>query len=137
MKFDEWVTFIFDHPITNPAWHWDANLLWPELDLHLDVAYITQVFAEPDRILKPFSDAQVNQGLYLLLNEDYMFSLREQTVPLAERLRGIRSMEALFAKCFAVRCSPHLSHLDESGANPLNAVCYMWWDALPIHGLIS
>jgi hypothetical protein len=34
----------------------------------------------------------------------------------------------------AVRCSPHLSHLDEQPANPLNSACYMWWDILPIHG---
>ncbi len=34
----------------------------------------------------------------------------------------------------AVRCLPHLSHLDEQPANPLNSACYMWWDILPIHG---
>ncbi len=34
----------------------------------------------------------------------------------------------------AVRCSPHLSHLDEQPANPLNGACYMWWDILPVCG---
>jgi hypothetical protein len=34
----------------------------------------------------------------------------------------------------AERCSQHLSYLDEPGANPLNASCYMWWDMMPIYG---
>jgi hypothetical protein len=35
------------------------------------------------------------------------------------------------------RCSANLGYLDEKdkGApNPLDSICYMWWDALPIHG---
>jgi hypothetical protein len=47
---------------------------------------------------------------------------------------ALRSFVPLFEQVMAVRCSPHLSHLDEPGANPLNGACYMWWDILPIHG---
>ena len=137
MIFEEWLTFIFDHPVTKPEWHWNINVAWPELDARSEIAYLTQTFEQADLVLGSFSDRQVNQGFYVLFNADYMFCLRDQTVLLPERLRCIYAMEALFAKCFAVRCSPHLSHLDERGANPLNSVCYMWWDILPIHGLSS
>jgi hypothetical protein len=41
-------------------------------------------------------------------------------------------MHNLFEECFAKRCTPHLSHLDEPGVSPLNGACYMWWDILPI-----
>jgi hypothetical protein len=46
----------------------------------------------------------------------------------------LRSFIPLFEQVMASRCSPHLSHLDEQPANPLNGACYMWWDILPIHG---
>lgn len=33
----------------------------------------------------------------------------------------------------ALRLSPGHSHSESS--NPLNSVCWVWWDVLPIHGL--
>lgn len=33
----------------------------------------------------------------------------------------------------AVRCSPHLSNLDEGPSNPLNYACFMWWDPDPFY----
>ena len=82
-------------------------------------------------------DAQLNQGFWYLTSascSDFMFALVESKVPLASRLRALRSFLPLFEQVMAVRCSPHLSHLDEQPANPLNSACYMWWDILPIHG---
>lgn len=138
MTFDNWITFIFDRPVTNREWYWDIEVEWPELDAPSVVAYLTQVFECAGSVLRPFSDAQANQGLHLLIGpgSDYMLTLQEPTVSHSERLRCIRAMAVLFEKCFSLRCSQHLSHLDEPGANPLNGVCYMWWDILPIHGLI-
>lgn len=142
MTFNEWIIFIFDHPVAEPAWYWGSRGEWdgPDLSETQIVHYLTRLFEEAGRLLRPFTDAQANQGLMLLVSgscSDYMHSLRDQDVPLQDRLHGIQAMEALFKQCFAVRCSPHLSHLPETepGANPLNAVCYMWWDVLPIHGL--
>jgi hypothetical protein len=63
-----------------------------------------------------------------------MFALLDENVPWPERQRCIRSIHQLYEQCFARRCSPHLSHVDEPGANPLNLVCYMWWDLIPIAG---
>ena len=63
-----------------------------------------------------------------------MFALVNPEVPLTTRLRAVRSIVPLFEQVMAARCSPHLSHLDEQPASPLNSACYMWWDILPIHG---
>jgi hypothetical protein len=60
--------------------------------------------------------------------------LLDESVRWTARQRCIASIHQLFEQCFARRCSPHLSHLDERGANPLNLVCYMWWDIIPISG---
>ncbi|MBZ0285589.1 MAG: hypothetical protein K8L97_32965 [Anaerolineae bacterium] len=40
----------------------------------------------------------------------------------------------MYEKVFFKRCSPHLSHVTEQEANPINLVCYMWWDLMPIYG---
>jgi len=55
-------------------------------------------------------------------------------VPWPARQRCIYSIHQLYEGCFAKRCTPHLSHLDEPGASPLNLVCYIWWDIIPISG---
>lgn len=39
-------------------------------------------------------------------------------------------METLYRDLFAKHCALTLSHVDSS-ENPLNGVCYMWWDILP------
>jgi hypothetical protein len=57
------------------------------------------------------------------------------SVPWTERQRYIRSMINLYQDCFATLCTPHLSHIDEPEAGPLNRVCYMWWDIIPIYGM--
>jgi hypothetical protein len=44
-------------------------------------------------------------------------------------------MHQLYEQSFPKRCSPHPSHVDEPGANPLNLVCYMWCELLPIYGM--
>jgi len=63
-----------------------------------------------------------------------MRALLDASVPWAAQKRCIYSIHQLYEGCFARRCSPHLSHLDEPGASPLNLVCYMWWDIIPIAG---
>ncbi len=137
MTFPEWVIYNFDHPVTEPAWYWSDEGDWeaPDLEMPQIAAYLTRLFAESGTVLLPYSDAQVGQGLNVLINNclsDDIFSLLAPEVPLEDRLRGIRAMEAVFRDCFARRCSPHLSHLDELGVSPLNGICYMWWDILPI-----
>ena len=45
----------------------------------------------------------------------------------------VRSCESLFRKLFLLRCSPHLSHRDWADAAPLNSICYMWLDIMPVY----
>jgi hypothetical protein len=102
---------------------------------------VTRAFETAHTVFAPFSEAQLNQGLWFLADNscsDHMFALLDPAVPQPARERAIRSMFQLFAQLFLKRCDQgHLSHLDSGGrtcANPLNSICYMWWDVLPIHG---
>jgi len=73
---------------------------------------------------------------YLASNacSSHMFALLDESVPWPQRQRCLRSMVALYEQIFNARCTPALGHLDEQPANPLNRVCYMWWDILPVAG---
>lgn len=132
-----WIEYVFDHAVTDPAWHWAPDAPeWQEPPDQI-AAHIAETFEQSAHLLARFSDEQLNQGFWFLVSNscsEFMYSLVAPEVPISLRLRALRSFVLLFEQVMARRCSPHLSHLDESGANPLNSACYMWWDILPIHG---
>ena len=144
ISFDQWIAYVFDHPVTNRQWHFDMTSdYWdgPPADI---VVYLTRTFEECETVFWPFSDAQVAQGLNFLISpscSDFAFTLLETDVSLVDRLHCIDAMATLFERYFALRCSPHLSRLDVAATpedvSPLNGICYMWWDVLPLHGLIK
>jgi len=65
---------------------------------------------------------------------EHMLCLGDGSIPLGDRLRCLRSCESLFRMLLLPCCSSHLSHRDEPGRSPLNGVCYMWWDIMPVDG---
>ncbi len=142
ISFAEWVTYVFDHYVGDAAirnWYNEIDSDWwdPSRKPGVTVAYLTKVFENATSVLTPFSAAQIKEGFWFLVSpacSDHMFALLNKDVPWSERKRCINSIFTLFEQFLALQCSPHLSHLDEPGANPLNAVCYMWWDILPICG---
>ena len=127
---------MFEHPVTEPAWHWDEDVDSAELEPQRVIAYATRLFESAGKLLAPYTEAQVNQGLWFLVSEGVspLCALLDASVPLEQRVRCIRSISKVFEQCFLVRCTPHLSHLDEPGAGALNPVCYMWWDIFPFSG---
>lgn len=133
----KWIAYVFDHAVTDPAWHWAPDAPQWDGSPGQVATHITESFEDPGRLLARFSDEQLNQGLWFLVSSscsEFMYALIDSGIPSASRLRALRSFVPLFEQVMAPRCSAHLSHLDEQGANPLNGVCYMWWDILPIHG---
>ena len=136
LPFEAWVEHVFDHEVRKPEWYFDPDAFSWGGSPEAAVAYVTRLLEDPLPILDRFDDARLNQGFWYMVGSEseYMFSLTDLSVPLSGRLRCVRSFEPLFRTLFASRCSPHLSHLDQPGASPLNAVCYMWWDIIPVHG---
>jgi len=139
--FDQWIQYIFDHPVTDPAWYWEDNwaVQYDPLPPGKSVEYLTRLFKRSQSVLGSYSDGQMDQGLDYLINVscgDYFRDFFEPSVPWPKRRGGIRSVSNLFRELFAKRCTPHLSHLDEPGVGPLNSVCYMWWDIAPLPMLV-
>jgi len=139
LTFEEWLTFVFDHPVEAQKleWYWDLDSdEWDENSADV-IQFLTQAFENAADVFKPYSDAQLNQGLWYIASNscsNHMFALMDESVAWSARGRCIRSIHGLYEQCFARRCSPHLSHIDEPGANPLNMICYMWWDIAPLSG---
>jgi len=132
-SFEDWVRWVFDHPVTKPEWHWKDSLPRPRAEEAL--TYMTKLFEDPERHLHAYSDAQLNQGLWFLTSNshsEHIYAFTNVTLPENQRLRGVRAIGALFARLFAKRCSNHLSHLDDAGAGALNPICYMLWDVAPL-----
>ena len=137
LTFAEWIKYNFDHPVTDPQWHWGIEMDEWHGPADVTVAYLTRAFENARQVFRPYSDAQLAQGLdWLASTSEYMFVLRDEAVPWPDRRRCLLSMYQLYVQCFLPRChSDYLSHgVAVAGDNPLNGVCYMWWDLLPIYG---
>jgi hypothetical protein len=138
-SLSEWIAHIFDHPVKEKKqWYFDQDApTWEDTPDNI-VTYIAETFEQAGELPAKFSDAQLDQGFWYLVSgcgSDFMYSLVDEDVPQSLRFRALHSFLAIFETLMAKRCSPHLSHLDEPGANPLNSSCYMWWDILPVRGL--
>jgi hypothetical protein len=137
LSFEDWVSFIFDHPVGGPEWYAEPDAPFWNAAAAATAAYLTRLFEDPCPALEGFTDAELNQGLWYLISPglgEHMLCLDEPSVPIETRVRCVRSCESLFRKLFLPRCSPHLSHREWTGAAPLNSICYMWWDIMPIYG---
>jgi hypothetical protein len=139
LSFEEWVLFVFDHPVDESRleWYWNLDADRWVGQSGMTIEYLTRFFNNAEDTLLPYSDTQLNQGLWYLASNacsEHMLALLDTDVPWPARQRCIQSLVELYRQCFVKRCTSHLSHLDEPGAGPLNLVCYMWWDLLPMVG---
>lgn len=134
-----WVAHVFDRPETQ--WYFPADpmddIAFPNADADELAALVTHTMANCGEDLKPFSDAQIAHGLNFMTNNacgDVVMEVMRPTLTLARRRTLIASLKTLYTDCFARRCAPALSHLSDPTAaeNPLNMVCYMFWDASPL-----
>jgi hypothetical protein len=137
VSLEEWIAHVFDHPVTEPAWHWDTDEEPPELSSEQALLYIAETFERAPELLAAFTDAQLNQGFWYLLgcNSPWAWDFVEPGVPWPVRQRAFRSFIPLFRDFMAARCTPQLSDCETPGSQ-LNMACYMWWDmdSMPSHG---
>jgi hypothetical protein len=137
LSYPDWLNYVFDHavPFYEQAWYFEPDADWWQPRPEQAVDHLARLFENPELLADEFSDSQIAQGLYYLIDNGaggYCRFLTDGSVPLDARTACIEAFSTLFARLFQPRCEPVLSHLDEPGANPLNRICYMWWDIMPI-----
>lgn len=137
-RLESWIAEIFDHPVTDPAWYHDLDLEEPPEVSPADAAQlIAATFEGAGTLLSRFSDAQLNHSFWFLVNpgnSDYMFCIKDQSVPWPLRQRVLQSFVPLFRDVMAVRCSPVMGSESEPASSALKSACYMWWDLICLIG---
>jgi hypothetical protein len=134
-EYDTWLKHVFDRPVRDPAWYFDIDEPDFKADAQTITELVTRTMLRSGTDLLRYSDSQVNQGLSYIFNNacsDIVFAILDGNVPFEQKMGAIRSIKMLYKNCFTPRCAPVLGHIDEPGANPLNAICYMLWDVTPL-----
>lgn len=124
--------------------------------------YLTRLFEDPVVLLPRFGDEQISKGLDFLVNPAFsntMHALVDEAVPWERQERCIRVIAIVYRELFARKCTVHFAHLEglftserslsqwlvrqwpgrfagrdigPDEPNPLNGICYMWWDVCPL-----
>lgn len=139
--FEQWVTHIFEESeesVSDP----NADYVWYDFDEHPEimVAYIGRLFASPDEHTSGYSDKQINRMLWTLISEieQYMYELFNEEIPFGLRVQVVKDMYTVYERLLAPRCSNSMSGFKEheylNKLNPLNSICFMWWDIIPLYG---
>lgn len=95
----------------------------------LAVEYLTRLFENSEDALRYYSDRQIACGLWELGPGD-AHCVFNQGIPVEAREHLIGSIETFFRDFFDQRCIPKLAHLDTEHTEPLNGICYMWWEVI-------
>ena len=134
-SFEEWLDETFGRAVTGDDYpqfvHRDVRE-WPEpVPDERALEYLTRLFEHPQHTLRYFSDRQIAAGLWELGPGD-MHCVHNRGMALDARERLIGSVEIFFRDFFNLRCVPKLAHLDTEHTEPLNGICYMWWEVIPL-----
>lgn len=138
-KFAKWISWVFDHPVDEPnPWYWNYSgpVIAPEGGQALQ--YLTTLVGDARQVLKPFSNAQCDQGLNFLLNRiccdhlgSYLFDTWvDESLPWADRKASINSVKTFFSEFYPSRCPEQFVPGPDGwkNADPLHRSCFMWWD---------
>ncbi len=137
---ERWVDWIFDREVGEPWWNWDDDAEWIVLAEDVLLSHVTETFEHAGRHLGRFSDEQLTQGFFFLLDPEDGDQLRaclDPHLPVAGRAGAVLASAGVFEQLFAPRCTPALSNLDEETDTALNLACFMWWDQGPFHAEVE
>jgi len=84
------VLYVFNHPVDDSRleWYWVLDADWWEGPPALTVQYLTQAFENSEVVFVPYSDRQINQGLWYLASNacsNHMSALMDASVPWSAR----------------------------------------------------
>jgi hypothetical protein len=137
VTFDEWVKWVFDHPVPvkdAKEWWWyhlpdaDEGGRWLDRPPERALTFATKLFENPLAHLSCYSDAQIGEGIWFIVSRacsKHFEGLMDPRVDLALRTRCVRSLENVSRDLFASRCTDNVRWNDR---DPLDQTCYMLWD---------
>jgi hypothetical protein len=144
LTFDQWIDAVFNHPVSEPAWYFTAETdsveLWTLESKfpQVQAEYVARTFQEIAKFSQIYSDGQIAAGLQYIINPAcsgvvYAIVDPRLEVDLVTRIRCCEAIYTVYEQLFAVRCTPILATAKQKPQerNPLNNICFMWWDIFP------
>ncbi len=120
LSFEQFVDFIFDHPVTEPAWYQTDERDFSFGSGSVTVKNLIALFREPEFLFQRYATEQIEQGFWFISEWLCLVRFRgllwEKRIPLELRVELVESMFDLFNRFFSV--------------NPLENICFMWWDII-------
>lgn len=132
-QFEAWVAYLFDHPEADRDWHFEDDAPFMDLGAEREAELIARMFETSPESLARFSDVQIDNGLWYLLQphtSGHMECLVDAAVPIPKRERVLRSFVPFFEGVIARRCQGLLEFAGEDATGTLDSAAYMWWDLL-------
>ncbi|MGH7814807.1 MAG: hypothetical protein ACREQI_12485 [Candidatus Binataceae bacterium] len=138
-SFETWVKWVFDHSVAakgEKEWWFcvpdaDEGGRWLDRPPWRVINYMTRLFEDPVPPLKPYSDEQIDQGLWFIFNNSnsrHIDCLHSEQVSLAHRRRCIRAIAPLYRKLILPRSAEEIQACLNPPGRPLNSIGYMLWD---------
>ncbi len=138
IPYEAWLDYVFAPVDAATGMRRSGDDWWDEKDdPALAVNLLTRLFEEPEVLLDRYTHERINRGLWFLVFESGNLSaLLEPLAPWPDRRRGLLGIGSLYARLFARACANHLGHLERGPElpDPINSICYMWWDLFPTWG---
>jgi hypothetical protein len=125
--YDEWLTFIFDHPVppawedhdSSQAWYWQGDLQLV-VDPIKQISFLTRFTQSADEILGRYTEDQIDQGLWYIFSAggeaEFYDHLWNPKVPWELRERCIAALPQLWPRLFEQA--------------DVGTMSYMLWDSL-------
>ncbi|WP_372369730.1 hypothetical protein [Candidatus Uabimicrobium sp. HlEnr_7] len=158
MPFKEWVRYCFDRPVSqtdDERWYFKEEDDWGDKkDYNSQSQYYDMssspedlAYYEPDaeeiakklemlfnnaELLLKYTHEQINQGLWFIaegFDISYLKFALTQEVPVNMQIRWMKATKNLYRNLFSVVCSHHYNSSDSSDKNPVNDICFMFWNA--------
>jgi hypothetical protein len=138
-SFDDWLNALFGHDADSfeKYLRFRGKSRCVEISSRKEIEYVTQAFENAGTVFARFTNDQLHWGFWYLISSNSNTMNRillEAKIEQAVTERCVRSFYDVYAQLFAKRCSPYVSHGRQTTENPLNSVCYMWWDIFPFWG---
>jgi len=131
--YQTWLDHLFDHPDDEPEWYFAEGFEFVPISPQRLTAHVLRLFRAPALLMTDYNDQQIASGLKYLIDNGCGGDIRlvsHVAIPQADRLELADLIDRVYSQIFAARCAPRLGHLSEETAQPLNMLCYMWWDAI-------
>ncbi len=127
------LNYIFNRPITDPAWYWLDDTIENVFEGSPMEAFIfiETLMKGAKTDLKPYSNDQIGLGLAYIFNNaisNLAHDFKIAPVPFERKLEAVRSLFSLFQDVFNPLCVADTSAFSSEKLSLLNNICYMFWD---------